>query len=173
MSFSKALAFTLTYEGGYSNHPADRGGPTNKGVTQRVYDQYRKNKMLPKRTVRLISDNEVSDIYRSMYWDKVEGDKTDPKIAAFLFDTAVNSGPSRAVRFLQQALGIYADGVIGPVTRESLEDAEAKYPEKLLEKLFDIRENFFRSIGVGTQRVFLKGWLNRLKGLKEYLRNEY
>lgn len=173
MSFEKALTFTLRFEGGYSNHPADRGGPTNKGITQRVYDMYRKNRMLPMRTVRLISDKEVNDIYRSMYWDKIEGDKTEPKIAAFLFDTAVNSGPSRAIRFLQQALGIYADGVIGPVTRESREEAETKYPDRLLERLFEIREHFFKAIGVGTQRVFLKGWLNRLNGLKEYLNNEY
>lgn len=173
MSFAKALPFVLKYEGGYVNHPADRGGPTNKGITQRTYDIYRKNNVLSPQDVRKISNEEVAQIYKSEYWDKVNGDLVQDKIALFLFDTAVNSGPKRAIKFLQRALGLYDDGVIGPITKESLEEAESKYPDKLLDRLFDIREHFFKSIGVGTQKVFLKGWLNRLAGLKEYIKNEY
>ena len=173
MSFDKDLQFVLRWEGGYVNNPNDRGGPTNKGVTQRVYDQYRVNKMLAKQSVKNITLAEVSDIYKNQYWNKINGDKLSPSVAAILFDGAVNSGPSRAIKFLQRALGLNDDGIFGPVTKQTLEEAEMRNIDALLTRLFEVREHFYKSIAVGSQRGFLKGWLNRLNSLKDYVRNEY
>jgi len=69
---STALKFTLRWEGGYVNHPADPGGATNKGVTKKVYDAYRAGKGLGRNDVRNITDDEVHDIYKHGYWAKAK-----------------------------------------------------------------------------------------------------
>ena len=63
MTFDTALAFALRWEGGYVNHPADPGGATNKGVTQRAYDAWRVRRGQTKRDVRAITGAEVHAIY--------------------------------------------------------------------------------------------------------------
>lgn len=67
----------LAREGGYSNHPADPGGPTMKGVTQRVYDGYRKGKGLATQSAKGITTDELNAIYDHQYWDAVQGDAPD------------------------------------------------------------------------------------------------
>ena len=61
-NFSSALKEVLKHEGGYSNHPQDPGGATMRGITQRVYDAYRRNSGLELRNVRNISDAELKDM---------------------------------------------------------------------------------------------------------------
>ena len=63
-NYDKCLALVLRYEGGYINHPDDPGGPTNKGVTQEVYDGWRKAHNQQTQSVRNISMDEVGGIYR-------------------------------------------------------------------------------------------------------------
>jgi lysozyme family protein len=78
VDFERALEFTLRWEGGYVNHPSDPGGATNRGITQVTYDQWRTQKRLPTREVRLIEEHEVRSIYWQYYWAPVEG-RTDPR----------------------------------------------------------------------------------------------
>lgn len=147
-TFEKALKFTLQWEGGYVNHPNDKGGPTNKGITQKTYDDYlRKNDLYCIKHVKDISDFEVQQIYRREYWDRISADLLNDKAAVAAFDWAVNSGVSRA----QKALRIHS----------ASHDA-----------LIDSREQFLKSIGVGKNAVFLKGWLNRINALRKYIRDE-
>jgi lysozyme family protein len=92
--FERALEFTLQWEGGYVDHPNDPGGATNKGVTQGVYDAFRKARGLPTRPVRELSTEECREIYYQHYWLPVEG-RTSPQWVQFrfaLFDTFVNFG---------------------------------------------------------------------------------
>jgi lysozyme family protein len=89
-------------EGGYSNHPADRGGATRWGITEAVARAhgYRGD-------MRTLPREEAVDIYRRIYWARPGFDRVGvvaPKIAAELFDTGVNMGPAVAVSFLQRAL---------------------------------------------------------------------
>nr|WP_284701212.1 glycosyl hydrolase 108 family protein [Rhodoplanes tepidamans] len=107
----------LVYEGGYSNHPSDPGGPTNKGIIQRVYDGYRKAEGLEPRSVRELTKAELTDIYRRQYWDKVQADRLPAGVDFVMFDSAVNSGPSQATKWLQRALGsVQVDGELGEAT---------------------------------------------------------
>ena len=62
-NYAKCLAQVLKYEGGYVDHPKDPGGPTNKGVTQAVYDNWRKSQNLPTQSVRAIADSEFRLTY--------------------------------------------------------------------------------------------------------------
>lgn len=88
--FEKTLKFILQREGGYVNDPNDLGGETNKGITYRTYNAYRKNKGLPPQSVKYITDEEVKDIYYNNYYKASGADKiSDPKLSAYVFDTAV------------------------------------------------------------------------------------
>jgi len=156
--FTKALPPVLTHEGGYVNHPKDPGGPTNKGITQRVYDAYRQRKGLDPRTVKLIEQTEVEAIYKAEYWDKVRGDDMPPGVGYVLFDYAVNSGPSRAIRALQAALGVTADGTIGDMTMDALEthgDHDALIADICARRLAFMRR-------LSTWSTFGKGWSRRV-----------
>src|SRR5688572_26477480 len=104
VNFKDCLAVTLHHEGGYSNHPKDKGGKTQWGIIQRVYNSYRLLKEQPARDVRKITRAEMEDIYKRFYWDKVEGDLLPFGLDLSVFDFAVNSGPSRSVKFLQKAI---------------------------------------------------------------------
>ncbi len=68
-NFERCLAITLKWEGGYSNHPDDPGGPTMRGIIQREYDAWRKRHGGRLRPVRQIEEDELQAIYRTEYWD--------------------------------------------------------------------------------------------------------
>ena len=101
-NFAAALSAVLLHEGGWANNPKDPGGATMKGVTLATYRRYRPG--ATKEQLRNISDEELRTIYRDGYWDEVRGDDLPSGIDFATFDFAVNSGPSRAAKFLQRVL---------------------------------------------------------------------
>jgi len=117
-------------EGGYVDHPADKGGPTCFGITQAVA---RANGYAG--PMRHLPRGEAEAIYRRLYWSRPrleEVAKRSPRLAAELFDTGVNMGPAVAVTFLQRALtalnrnasdyaDLTPDGRIGPATLTALD----------------------------------------------------
>lgn len=156
-NFQAALTAVLKHEGGYVNHPKDPGGATNKGVTQAVYDASRKKWGYSTRSVKFITPEEVGVIYRIQYWDAVAGDELPSGLDYAVFDYAVNSGPSRAIRHLQIALGVTPDGVLGPKT---LEAAKLRSVKRTIEDLCDIRMRFLK--GLKTWSTFGRGWERRV-----------
>ncbi|KAJ0337308.1 hypothetical protein COL154_014313, partial [Colletotrichum chrysophilum] len=101
--FAVALKAVLGFEGGYVNNRHDPGGATNHGITQRVYNAWRKVKGL--RSVREIAPEEVETIYRTSYADPVRFDDLPAGVDLITFDSAVNSGVSRGAQWLQGAAG--------------------------------------------------------------------
>jgi hypothetical protein len=156
-NFAKALAQVLQYEGGFSDHPQDPGGATMKGVTQAVYDAWRKKGNLPTQSVRYISDQEVGAIYRDQYWDRISGDDLPSGIDFAVFDFAVNSGVSRAARTLQGVVGVTQDGQIGPAT---LQATKAYVALAVTNK----RLAFMKSLSIWS--TFGKGWSARIADVK-------
>jgi lysozyme family protein len=94
--FQRALAFVLEVEGGYTNDPVDRGGATNKGILQRVYDIYRKAEGLRSADVRHILNIEVEEIYRDAYWLEGDCDRMPWPVSLVHFDACVNTGVTQA-----------------------------------------------------------------------------
>lgn len=161
-NFQKALEFTLRWEGGYSDHPADKGGATMRGITQATYDAYLRSIGAPSHPVKGIRDEEIEWIYHRNYWEEIKGDSLPMPLAIAVFDCAVNSGPSRSIKLLQSACGgLVIDGLIGPKT---LAAAQVVSVGKVIEQ----REAFLRRIVVRdvTQKVFLDGWINRTTALR-------
>jgi lysozyme family protein len=157
--FLKALEKTLGFEGGYVNHPLDRGGATHYGITQKTYDAWRRTTGKPLQDVALISDLEVKAIYWSDYWTPCHCSELPEDLACVVFDMAVNSGPWNAKLTLQRALMVRADGVIGPMTVK----AAHATPNAVL-RFLKRRGAFIQEILITrpSQVAFLEGWINRL-----------
>lgn len=159
-SYAAALRDVLVLEGGRVDHPKDPGGRTNRGVTQRVYDGYRRNRGLPTQDVWLIADAEVAEIYGLQYWAKVRGDELPAGIDLVLFDGAVNSGPLQSIKWLQAALGggVRVDGVLG----EASLAAVRAHPDHdaLIAAILDRRMRFLRALK--TWSTFGRGWTKRV-----------
>lgn len=155
-------------EGGYVNHPNDRGGPTNWGITQGTLASWRGHPVSAD-DVRLLSQDEARQIYRKNYFSGLEFVQ-DPEVARFLFDYGVNSGRHAAAMSLQTVLkniGRYGgpiDGIFGPMSRAGYEGAVQANDKALFYALKCERyELFLRFIGRDPgQAVFATGWANRL-----------
>jgi lysozyme family protein len=160
-NYPAAFEAMQKHEGGYVNHPRDPGGATNRGVIQRVYDGYRERRGLEKRSVKFIEDAEVRDIYRAQYWNAVRGDELPSGIDYCVFDFGVNSGPSRAVKFLQAALEIKQDGLVGEATLAAAARASSR---TVIETICRARMSFLR--GLPTWKTFGKGWTSRVEGVQ-------
>lgn len=172
-NFAASLKEVLRHEGGYTNHPKDAGKATNFGVTQATYDGYRRLKLLLPRSVKSITADEVADCYRQLYWDKVCGDQLPKGIDFLTFDAAVNSGTSRAEKWLQQAINKAAgtrrlteDGELGLASLDAADDYPAP---KIITAYIDLRLGFMkvakhRLTGALLWPVFGGGWSNRLLG---------
>ena len=113
-------------EGGYVNHPADRGGPTNFGITAQTLGNWRQlGRPATAAEVQALTEAEALAIYRQQYITGPGFEAiTHPALLHLLVDAAVHSGPKRAVQWLQTSLGVAADGVIGPKTRAALAAAD-------------------------------------------------
>ena len=163
--FSTCLAFVLQQEGGFCDNHNDPGGATNKGVTQRVYDAYRTAHGMPQQSVASIVDSEVSDIYKSEYWEPISGDLLPAGVDLAAFDAAVNMGTGTSAKLLQQALGVTADGSIGPGTLAAVKAADA---QSLAGRMLELRNAYYRQICIAhpLEEEFLCGWLNRVAALR-------
>jgi lysozyme family protein len=170
--YSKILPLTLIFEGGFTDNPKDRGGRTNFGITQRVYDGYRRGKNLSYNDVKDISMEEVREIYYKDYYMPSKCSEMPEKISVVVFDTAVNSGVGRSIKTLQQAIGCKIDGSMGPETLLRFKDYLKNHDQMAFINSFTkIRDNFYHAIVERdfTQNIFLKGWLRRLNFLKDYI----
>lgn len=163
--YKQSLALVLAHEGGYVNHPKDPGGATNKGVTQAVYDAYRKVNGLATQSVRYIADDEVGAIYQKQYWKLVRGDSLPAGLDYAVFDFAVNSGVSRANKYLQRLIGLTGDdvdGLIGNQTLAAVYEKAKQNEEALIAGYCANRMAFLKSLG--TFPTFGKGWTRRVIG---------
>ncbi len=181
MTIDQLIDEVIVREGGYSNHPADRGGPTRWGVTQAVARQHGFDG-----DMRVFPRAEAVAIYRRLYWTApnfVAVDLRAPALAAELFDTGVNMGPGVGARFLQRALNalnrggrdypdMVVDGRIGPATLAALDAflaSRGAAGERVLIKAVEALQGE-RYLALAESRpaneAFLYGWLaNRIGSL--------
>lgn len=159
-TWPRALAAVLRHEGGWSDHRADPGGATMRGITLAVYRSEFGDDRTPE-DLRRISDAEVADIYRRRYWDRIAGDDLPAGVDLAVFDAAVNSGPGRSARWLQDAVGATADGVIGPKTLAAAAVAPAA---RTIIRIANAREAFLRRLPHWP--TFGVGWLARVLAVR-------
>lgn len=115
-AFDFCLKAVFDHEGGEVDDPRDPGGHTNMGITQGSLNAARSVLAGLPESVDQLTRNDSARIYRALYWEPIHGDELPVGLALMTFDCAVNQGQSDAKRFLQLAVGVAADGVIGPKT---------------------------------------------------------
>lgn len=160
----------LRREGGFVDHPNDRGGATKYGITIGTLSRYIGRAAL-RSEVENLSEDVARDIYERNYFIAPRIDRLPESIQPFIFDCAVNHGPRQAIRFVQSVCNqagytpaLSTDGAMGPNTRKGAEWAEKEMGEIFLKALIEERRNFYHAIVAArpSQEIFLKGWLNRV-----------
>lgn len=156
-SYPTAIAHVLASEGGYCNHPADPGGPTNFGITLADARHYWKQNATAS-DVKTISIDTAKQIFRAHYWNAMSCDALPAGVDYCVFDYGVNSGVYRAARVIQRLVGVTQDGVIGPATIAAT--IKADDPTDLISSICAERMAFLKSLR--TWRTFGRGWAARV-----------
>lgn len=140
MSFAKSLNFTLRWEGAYVNDPHDPGGETKYGISKRAY---------PHLDIKNLTKEKAAEIYRKDYWNQVFCDSYDPRLAASVFDAAVNVGVGRVKKWLKESFK-------GTTLNHEEFNARREYYYR-----FEVKESL--------RNRYLNGWLNRLNDLRRFV----
>lgn len=145
---------------GYVNDPADRGGETKFGIAQNAN---------PDICVATLTLADAQKIYYDRYWLPAQCDKIASPLSLLHFDTAVNMGVGGAAKLLQAALGVTADGAIGPKTLAAIQ--KITDPSELCTKYLDLKQARYDAIVKAnpTQAKFAKGWRLRNDDMRKFL----
>lgn len=160
--FDKAMAIELVFEGGQCDDPIDPGGRTNQGIIQREFSAYLRAKGEEPRDVYTMVPAERDEIYRHQYADRIKFDDLPPGVDLVILDGAINSGVGQSIKWAQRALGLTADGVMGIVTLEAVQNAPDH--DVLIAQICERRLLFLRSLK--TFYHFGEGWTKRVNTLK-------
>jgi lysozyme family protein len=152
VNFDRAFDLLLGHEGGYSRHPDDPGGETMWGITRRVALQEGYGG-----DMRLLPRDFAKGIYRRKYWDAVKADSLPEAVRFALFDAAVNSGVKQAVMWLQRAVDVADDGILGPMTLQAAQRANGL---RTAVQINALRLDFMTSLP--TWGSFGRGWARRI-----------
>lgn len=155
-NFEACLKIILKEEGGNDDDPRDPGGRTSRGITQREWNVYRQAHPNRPQDVWAASNEDVAIIYHDQYWAPY-CDEMPVGIDLVFFNTCVNSGRQQAVKELQRAVGVPADGMMGMMTFDAL-NARHDLPT-LIHNMCDQRRKFYAALK--TFPTFGKGWLAR------------
>jgi lysozyme family protein len=161
----KLIPFILKWEGGFANHPNDKGGATNKGITIATFRHFFGSGATVEQ-LKAMTDEQWETVFRKGFWNPFKGNEIkNQSIANICVDWAWGSGATTAIKQVQRLLGVAADGVVGNITLGAINNAE---PEKLFEKIKSARLAFVEAIVKrdASQQVFLKGWRNRINSIQ-------
>lgn len=159
--FKKFIPLLKKLEGGFVDHPADKGGATNMGVTLKTFREHYGKDMCAE-DLRRMSEEQWRHIMKSGYWDWCRCDEIKSQsVADIIADWCVNSGLA-GIRRVQEIAGVRPDGIVGPVTVNAI---NAHSPEDLFNRIKDARKQFYVNIvrRDPSQKVFMNGWMNRIE----------
>lgn len=165
--FNECVEVVLRHEGGFVDNPADPGGATNHGISLRYARSLGSqldldgNGVVDRNDIMAVTSERASTIYRNWFWHDVKGDELPAGVDLAVFDFAVNSGPSRAIKAMQKAVGTQEDGVIGP---ETLAKVRATPADIVIARVTDERRRFLR--GLRTYPTFGRGWERRIDDVR-------
>lgn len=184
--FQKAQWFTARWEGGISDHPADRGGYTAFGVCTEFMKDFAakaKNRKLleslgltgtvNRALMKKIDARRAAAILRAAFWDIHNLDEFPQIPATVIYDACVNCGERTGLRLMQQAirniagLPLAIDGIMGPQTGKAL----IAHGTDAVDEALKLREMRYHNIIAKnpSQKAFIKGWVNRINDLRKYV----
>jgi|WetSurSiteA1Bulk_404760.scaffolds.fasta_scaffold68802_1 lysozyme family protein len=154
--FERCIKVILKNEGGYSNNSADPGGETNMGIAKKFY---------PNEDIKNMTKERAMEIYYKDYWSPMHLEKLkDDNLVLQVFDFGVNAGIRTSIKLLQTIVGVEDDGILGPISAYFINNHKGS----LLEEFKSARILFYNNLAEikPSLKVFLKGWLNRVKKTK-------
>lgn len=157
-NYPACYANTRQFEGGNDDDPQDPGGRTSRGVIQREYDKYRDGKSLPRKDVWTATEAEISEIYRTNYWNVVSGDRWPAGPDLVVWDCAVNSGPGRSKSIAASALGSAGEWSTLAITCETADE------RAFVKSACDKRQSFLSHLSTFSR--FGRGWTRRVAGIE-------
>lgn len=158
--FDECLRYVLQHESGYVNNPHDPGGHTNLGVTKDTWERWVGHPVSVD-AIKELTIADVTPLYQDKYWDRAKCGALPVGMDYCVFDTAVNSGPGRAIKFLQEVVGTTADGVLGPMTLRAIHAADAS---EVISNYAAERLKFLKELT--TWPTFGRGWERRVEEVK-------
>ena len=159
-NWDKSFDLVIVNEGGFVNNPKDPGGPTNWGCTQAVWEKYIGHPVTVD-DMKALTKEDVKPLYKRNYWDAVHGDALPSGLDYCIFDCAINSGVGRAAKFIQEIVGVFADGAIGNNTVAAINQMNAV---TMINEFSDKRQQFLELLK--TFPVFGKGWTRRVQEVR-------
>ena len=155
-NWNASLAVILKEEGGNDDDPHDHGGRTSRGIIQREWDTWRATHAGLPTDVWEAPQDQIDAIYREQYWNPY-CDSLPAGIDLCFFNACVNSGRIQAVKELQRALGVQADGMLGMQTMQAVNSAHSTVD--LIHLICEQRRAFYRALKQFPR--YGKGWLAR------------
>lgn len=159
--FIKWVKWIISWEGeAYENDPDDPGGETKYGIDKRSH---------PKVDIKNLTKDKAIEIYYNSYWIKNKCDIMPEKVGEVYGNICVNMGSGNASKWIQEVLGLKADGIIGPKTIEAISKIEK--PNVIAHLLILRIEKYYKSLASEKPKFakYLKGWLNRTSDLRKLL----
>ena len=148
-------------EGGYVDHPNDKGGPTKYGITLKTLAAWRGEVLTGSDDVKALTKEEATRIYREEYSLKPRFSLIENRsLRNLLIDSGVQHGPRRASKWLQRAVSVPDDGILGLVTLNAVQAIPAA--DIMLSVLAQRARLYANLVKKRKQRVFAAGWLERL-----------
>jgi len=154
--FDACMPFIFKAEGGYSDNPADPGGPTNFGITLATLRAYEGNPNLTADDVKKLTRAVAREIYRTEYWNRMQCGALPAGLDLEVFDFGVNSGPAESVKTLQRLVGVTQDGSVGPITLAAVGQFNVG---DLIGRFAQARLAFYQSLNMPE---FEQGWATRV-----------
>jgi lysozyme family protein len=154
--FDACMPFIFKAEGGYSDNPADPGGPTNFGITLATLKAYEGNPNLTADDVKTLTRATATEIYRTAYWNRMQCGALPAGLDLEVFDFGVNSGPAESVKTLQRIVGVTQDGSVGPITLAALGQFNVA---DLIGRFAQARLAFYQGLNMPE---FEQGWATRV-----------
>jgi len=162
-NFADALTALLIHEAGFVDNKDDPGGMTNLGVTAETWAMWVGHDVNEKQ-MRALTPSIVAPLYKRKYWDACRADELISGLDYAVFDYAVNSGVGRAIKALQNCVGVAPDGGFGTTTMAAVSQFKGDSAKTLVEEYCDNRLQFLKSLK--TFPVFGKGWEKRVNEVK-------
>ena len=172
-AYAKSIDFLLKWEGGYVDHPNDKGGPTNRGITIPVLKVAQAQGIVKHCDIKALSKDEAMAIYKVNYWDRHGWGELAWPVCAATLDISVNHGARGWALIVQRACnklgaGLVVDGKYGAKSKAALWSLAKKEPKGLALAICEMKQDYYNRIVAGdeSQKVFLKGWTNRVNALR-------
>ena len=166
ITFDEAFKRLIGHEGGYSTDRRDpgnwTGGRVGVGTLKGTKFGLAAN-TYPNLDIKNLTLAQAKEIYKKDWWDKLGAEGMHSAIVFQLWDFAINAGKSRAIKELQQAVGVPADGIIGPQTLAAVNSHDLN---DVILSLTAERLKFYTSLS--TFKTYGKGWTNRVADNLKY-----